>query len=493
MPLNEGKSDKARSENIAELIRAGHEPAQAEAIAYKEQRKAKARDDEMCGRAIIEDDDTGRSFKIYDQKGGSAKKYDINGWPEIEGNPISKVGVFPYSGEQIGLPGFEAGKIYQVYRSESELSNPETVESFRLLPFTDEHAMLGDEAGMMAAEEKGVHGIIGEDVYFEDGYLKGNLKIFSEKLAKMIEDGKKELSIGYRCLYERSEGVYNGMHYDAIQRNIRGNHLALVSEGRSGKDVAVLDKFTFTLDSKGLRMPDMKREEKRESAFQEDDEPMTLEQCLAALRHLSKKVEGLMKNDSPNAEGNVKKELSENTAEHGDEREDVAKRFVDKPMIEDNDDEYGKLPQKKIEDTKEEEELSQDENEENLGEKKKGDMAKPEDKKHGMDAKLKALTQEVADMKRMGTKAVFREIAKRDALAQRLSAHVGTFDHSEKTYSEVAVYGIQKLGLKCKPGHEVSMLEGYLQAVRTPGVVPAYVGDSKGEKTSALDAYFKGE
>jgi hypothetical protein len=40
MPLEQGKSDKVRSANIATEIRAGKPPAQAEAIAYSVQRKA---------------------------------------------------------------------------------------------------------------------------------------------------------------------------------------------------------------------------------------------------------------------------------------------------------------------------------------------------------------------------------------------------------------------------------------------------------------------
>lgn len=38
MPLNEGKSNEARSENIATEINAGKDPKQAEAIAYSKQR-----------------------------------------------------------------------------------------------------------------------------------------------------------------------------------------------------------------------------------------------------------------------------------------------------------------------------------------------------------------------------------------------------------------------------------------------------------------------
>jgi hypothetical protein len=43
MPLKKGKSDKARSANIATEIRAGKPRAQAVAIGYSVQRRAKAK------------------------------------------------------------------------------------------------------------------------------------------------------------------------------------------------------------------------------------------------------------------------------------------------------------------------------------------------------------------------------------------------------------------------------------------------------------------
>lgn len=45
MPLIEGKSDKARSENIGKEISSGKSPSQAAAIAYSVQRKAERADD----------------------------------------------------------------------------------------------------------------------------------------------------------------------------------------------------------------------------------------------------------------------------------------------------------------------------------------------------------------------------------------------------------------------------------------------------------------
>lgn len=48
MPLIEGKSDKARSENIKREIEAGKDPKQAAAIAYSVQRKAGGKDRKMA-------------------------------------------------------------------------------------------------------------------------------------------------------------------------------------------------------------------------------------------------------------------------------------------------------------------------------------------------------------------------------------------------------------------------------------------------------------
>lgn len=415
MPLIHGKSDQSRSKNIAELIKAGYSPKQAAAIAYSEQRKAK-------------DSESSRST-------------DINEFIEIKDNPISKVGVFPYLGSQIS-PDLEPDKIYQVYRPEEELSDPETIDSFKLIPWTDEHAMLGSpESGLTPAEQKGVHGVIGENVHFEDGYLKGNLKVFSTKLAELIDAGKKELSIGYRCLYELASGVFKGQKYDAIQRQIRGNHLALVDEGRSGRDVAVLDHFKFTFDAKGIVMPDIENKPEGEGK----DEELSLESLSNLVKALAEKVEALSAKDEEEIEVEVEKEEEEGEKEYFEDEADPA-MFVTKAKLNEDEDEP---------------------------KKDDGDEEKPKDK--GMDSSVRS---------------ILRQISQRDILAKKLSQHIGTFDHAEKTLSEVAQYGVKKLGLSCKKGHEEAVLAGYLAGAKVSSV--SHAQDSRAAASSCIDSYLSG-
>lgn len=165
------------------------------------------------------------------------KQIDHNQFWLIKDNPITKAGVFPYLGKQIA-PSLEPEKIYQVYRPAEEIKK--AADTFKLVPLVDNHTMLGAE--FTPAEEKVVHGVLGEDIREQDGILYANVKIFSETLKQEIQNGKKELSLGYFCKYDLVPGQYNGMHYDAIQRDIKGNHIALVDRGRMGHDVRVMDR-----------------------------------------------------------------------------------------------------------------------------------------------------------------------------------------------------------------------------------------------------------
>ena len=174
---------------------------------------------------------------------------DFNGWFEVARNPISKVGVFPYLGSSLGPDmikeqNLDPEKVYMVFRSAEELAKPEFLLSCTLIPWINDHTMLGsDDKGYTRPEEKGIGGVTGEQVLFDanDETVYSNIKLFSEAHKNEVANGKRELSLGYQCAYEWKPGEYNGEKYDLIQRNLRGNHLASVDDGRMGPSVAVLD------------------------------------------------------------------------------------------------------------------------------------------------------------------------------------------------------------------------------------------------------------
>lgn len=173
-----------------------------------------------------------------------AKQVDYNDFWYIQHNPITKAGVFPYLGKQID-PSLEPDKVYMVLRPADEIEKAK--DTFKLIPLVDEHTMLGAE--FTPAEKKGVHGVLGEEITAKDGTVYADVKIFSEYLKDAIENGKKELSLGYFCKYDLTPGEYNGVHYDAVQRDLRGNHIALVDNGRMGHDVRVMDSLHFACDA----------------------------------------------------------------------------------------------------------------------------------------------------------------------------------------------------------------------------------------------------
>lgn len=73
-------------------------------------------------------------------------------------------------------------------------------------------------------------------------FITGEIIVEDAKLISKITSGsRRELSPGYTCTLEWGEGEYNGEKYDARQRNIVYNHLALGPQGwgRSGPEVSV--------------------------------------------------------------------------------------------------------------------------------------------------------------------------------------------------------------------------------------------------------------
>ena len=368
------------------------------------------------------------------------REYDTNGWFEVKDNPLSMVGVFPYSGRSVS-PECDPDRIYMVYRPAEELNSPECIDSFKLIPWIDNHVMLGSEdEGLTPSEQKGVQGVIGQDVYFDGDTLKGNIKVFSEAMANLIANGKKELSCGYRCRYEYAPGTYDGVKYDYVQRDIRGNHLALVENGRMGPDVAVLDHFTFTVDNKEfLNMA----EENKVAEVSEKKQDMSLEEVHKFLEEIMPKLAKIQELTGQSFGAAGMEAVSD---------EDMEKSDGDEEMPED--------------------EMGKDEEEEPIPQ-----GGAKEEPKEGMDAAAIARTVEA-------------NLAKKSKLYDQLSAHIGAFDHAEMTVSDMAKYGCKKLGLEAAKETRVVALEAFLKG---KGVPSRAAMDSAVRKGNFVQRFLEGK
>lgn len=383
------------------------------------------------------------------------KETDRNGWFEVKDNPLSKEGVFLYRGNQIILPdgsrATETDELIPVYRPAEELSNPEAIESFKLVPWVDDHTMLGSgELGLTPAERKGVQGVIGEDVYFKDGVLYGNIKAFSESFARKIENGKKELSLGYRCSYERASGEWNGQPYQYIQRNLRGNHLALVDEGRMGADVRVMDAkdngvnyehFSFTCDS--LMEKTMNLEELLKQAVEQFGDAATAMAEIKKMLEQQGEPNGEPTEPTENDDGNNEPEPNDQTATTDDD--DKFDRILS--MLEDLADRVEVLEGK----GKGEDFLDPSINT-GTSITNSNDNADDKDEPKGEAMDMASVTREVA-----------KRLNDRDAMAKKVEPFIGAFDASAMDSADaVAAYACKKLNLTTAKGFERATLAGYL-------------------------------
>lgn len=90
--------------------------------------------------------------------------------------------------------------------------------------------------------------------------------------------------------------------------------------------------------------------------------------------------------------------------------------------------------------------------------------------------------------------ALIADVAARDKLADRLAAVVGTFDAKDKTLSQVAAYGCEKLGLKPPAGAEFVAVDSYLTAAaKAPAAIVRTGLDAAPARDSVVSKYLSGE
>jgi hypothetical protein len=136
---------------------------------------------------------------------------------------VTNIGVFTYLNAD--------GTYRRELRLPEEVFSFESMWSLRGKPITDDHP--AERVTVENVHDYAVGKTEGDPMW--DQYHLAIGLVFDVKEAiEKIKGGKRALSCGYDCALEMKAGNWMGVEYDAIQHNIRYNHLSLVDKGRAG-------------------------------------------------------------------------------------------------------------------------------------------------------------------------------------------------------------------------------------------------------------------
>lgn len=205
--------------------------------------------------------------------------------------PLARTGTQEYAPVEIGLSGTN---MITVYRTPEEVFSPATIASFEGLPVANNHPPEDVNANNVSVYQRGHVQNVRRGEGDQSDLLLGDLLITHPDLIDAIQKGKREVSCGYQCNWVTEDGkVY--------QRAIRGNHVAVVDQGRAGPRVAIKDQSP----AQGIeRSTPMSKPNpngilgKILKSFARDAEPEDVEVAGQLLYGSAKDACGTMKNDA---------------------------------------------------------------------------------------------------------------------------------------------------------------------------------------------------
>lgn len=153
---------------------------------------------------------------------------------------VTRTGIFEYK--------LADGTIQRELRPEDEVFHADAIATLEDAPVTDLHPTSFVNPANYRSLERG-HA---RNVARKDEFVSATLVVQDADMVRAIETGERsEISLGYTCDLDFTPGEYNGEKYDAIQRNIRNNHVAVGPPkwGRAGAEVRM------RLDSTGHALP----------------------------------------------------------------------------------------------------------------------------------------------------------------------------------------------------------------------------------------------
>ena len=141
-----------------------------------------------------------------------------------------------YTGDEMERPEMP---FVRIHRPASEVFSKDAMTSVAHKPMTNDHPVDGVSADTW---KRDAIGQMGDEITKDGEFVRVPLVMMDGAAIKDYEAGKRDLSLGYTADIDWTGGFTDsGQEYDAIQRNIRVNHVALVSEGRANQEFRIGD------------------------------------------------------------------------------------------------------------------------------------------------------------------------------------------------------------------------------------------------------------
>jgi len=176
--------------------------------------------------------DTARKKAYYGDRISSNMTKTPEGYLVCHNVPIARTGKQKYLKEEIGVDGTG---VVNVMREEKEVFSEAAIASFEGKPVTNDHPDEDVTANNYDIYSKGHTSNVRRGTGEDSDKIIADLVIYDTNLIREIENGKREVSCGYNCLYKIDDD--GKIHQTAI----RGNHVAVVEQGRAGQKVKIKD------------------------------------------------------------------------------------------------------------------------------------------------------------------------------------------------------------------------------------------------------------
>lgn len=227
---------------------------------------------------------------------------------------VTRTGIFNYMNSD--------GSIRRELRHPEDIWEAESISSMELIPVTNGHP----NERMITAEnyKRLAVGFTGETIKKNGEFVTANMVITDHEAVNAVKNhNRRELSLGYLVDIDETPGIYLDQEYDARQRNVRYNHLAIVDKARAGPEarIALDADDAQEIKNEGSEMAKRKIKIDNEEVFVEEQTANHIQSLEDNIKNLNDEIDS------------VKSELSDQEDELESLKKDIEKLEAERDSI----------------------------------------------------------------------------------------------------------------------------------------------------------------